>query len=66
MGLEQVFWVGPLFSKAVQELGAAGMCFSKVEDLILHLATRPLEGATVLVKGSNGMGLSKFIASGVC
>jgi UDP-N-acetylmuramoyl-tripeptide--D-alanyl-D-alanine ligase len=66
MGLDQVFWVGPLFSKAVQDLGAAGMCFARVEDLIMHLGRRPLEGATVLIKGSNGMGLSKLIASGVC
>jgi len=66
MGLDQVFWVGPLISKAVQELGAAGMCFAKVEDLVLHLGRHPLVGATVLIKGSNGMGLSKLIASGVC
>ena len=66
MAPEQVFWVGPLFTKAVHQSRAKGICFGKVEDLIRHLEIRPLEGATVLIKGSNGIRLRELIASGVC
>lgn len=64
--LESVFWVGPLFTRAVEKEKAKGICFSNTEELIEYLTGYPLSGKIILVKGSNGIGLSRLIASGVC
>ena len=62
---EKVFWVGPLFTRAAEEKGAAGMCFPHVDALITYLEKEALEGWVILIKGSNGIRLIKLITSGV-
>ncbi|MFA5301216.1 MAG: UDP-N-acetylmuramoyl-tripeptide--D-alanyl-D-alanine ligase [Bacteroidales bacterium] len=65
MNTDKVYWVGPLFSEAVKERGAEGLCFPHVEALITYLENDPPEGLVILIKGSNGIRLTKLIASGV-
>ncbi len=65
MNVDKVFWVGPRFTRAVEESRAAGMCFPHVEALITYLEKDLPEGFVVLIKGSNGIRLTKLIASGV-
>lgn len=66
LALECVFWVGPYFARAVENEKAKGLCFSKTEELIEYLKGHPPAGKIILVKGSNGIGLSRLIASEVC
>jgi UDP-N-acetylmuramoyl-tripeptide--D-alanyl-D-alanine ligase len=65
MNTEKVYWVGPLFSEAVKERKAEGLCFPHVDALITYLEKDPPEGLVILIKGSNGIRLTKIIASGV-
>ncbi|MFA5443758.1 MAG: UDP-N-acetylmuramoyl-tripeptide--D-alanyl-D-alanine ligase [Bacteroidales bacterium] len=65
MKAEKVFWVGPLFSAAVKERGAEGICFPHVDAFITYLEKDPPDGWIILIKGSNGIRLTKLIASGV-
>jgi UDP-N-acetylmuramoyl-tripeptide--D-alanyl-D-alanine ligase len=62
MNAEKVFWVGPLFTRAAREKGAAGMCFPHVDALITYLEKETPEGLVILIKGSNGIRLTKLIA----
>lgn len=66
MPVQQVFWVGHWFTKAVEQLRAPGLSFPNVESLIEHLREHPLRQTTTLIKGSNGIHLTKIISSGVC
>ena len=65
MNTDEIFWVGPLFTEAVRERNAAGMCFPHVDALISHLEKEPMQEFVILIKGSNGIRLTKLIASGV-
>ncbi|HOO42572.1 MAG TPA: UDP-N-acetylmuramoyl-tripeptide--D-alanyl-D-alanine ligase [Bacteroidales bacterium] len=65
MKVEKVYWVGPLFSAAVKERGAEGMCYPHVDALIACLEKDTPDGLVILIKGSNGIRLTKLIASGV-
>lgn len=66
MPVQQVFWVGPWFTKAAGQMKAPGLCFPNVEALIGHLEKHPLRHTTTLIKGSNGIRLTKIISSEVC
>lgn len=50
LGLEQVWLVGSRFAEARHPF----RCFADVEQVKQALAEAPLQGATVLIKGSNG------------
>ena len=65
MNTSKIFWVGPLFTEAVRERNAAGMCFPHVDALISHLEKESMQEFVILIKGSNGIRLTKLIASGV-
>jgi UDP-N-acetylmuramoyl-tripeptide--D-alanyl-D-alanine ligase len=66
MPVQQIFWVGPWFTKAAEQMRAPGLCFPNVEALIGHLKKHPLRHTTTLIKGSNGIRLTKIISSEVC
>ena len=58
---KNVFLVGSEFAKVSEYSGFS--TFENVEELIKHLASRPVSGHDILVKGSNGIHLSKLIDS---
>lgn len=57
---QKVFLVGEEFTKAAE---GRYPCFAKSEDLAEYLRENPLEGYTVLVKGSRGIRMENVIAS---
>ena len=59
--MEKVFLVGPVFQKVSSESGFKA--FANVDKLIDYLKREPLKGNTILIKGSRGMGLKKFMTS---
>ena len=71
MHLEQVWLVGSEFAAALQDfLGENAdaqetttyLTFESEQQVEQHLAAHPLEGHTILVKGSNGTGLFRLPA----
>ena len=58
---KNVFLVGSEFAKVSEYSGFS--TFENVEELIKHLASRPVSGHDILVKGSNGIHLNKLIDS---
>ncbi len=54
---EFVYLVGNQFAT----VSDAFQTFSNVSDLIIHLEQSPLKNKTILIKGSNGIGLSKIL-----
>ncbi len=61
MDLEKVCLVGEEFTKSVAEEGAAFSCYPSSDALCEALQAQPLEGCTVLVKGSRGIRMEKVI-----
>ena len=57
----EAYLVGEEFTRAAA--GTPYKTFAKSEDLAKYLAENPLEGYTVLVKGSRGIQMEKVIAS---
>ena len=57
---DKVFLVGDEFTKAA---GSQYHCFAKSEDLAEYLKTNPLEGYTVLVKGSRGIKMENVLGA---
>ena len=57
----EAFLVGEEFTKAAEGTGIR--CFATSDELAAWLAEHPLEGYTVLVKGSRGTRMEKVIAS---
>jgi UDP-N-acetylmuramoyl-tripeptide--D-alanyl-D-alanine ligase len=55
--IEKVFLVGPVFQKVSAKSGSKA--FSNVDRLIEFLTTEPLNGNTILIKGSRGIKLEK-------
>lgn len=71
MHLEQVWLVGNEFAAALQDFlrenagareNTAYLTFENEQQVEQHLAAHPLEGHTILVKGSNGTGLFRLPA----
>ena len=62
-GLTHACLVGEEFKKALDEAGTPAYVkwFATSDDLAAALAERPLNGATVLVKGSNSMKMGKVL-----
>ena len=62
-GLTHACLVGDEFKKALAETGTPDFVkwFATSDDLAAALADRPLTGATILVKGSNSLRMSKVI-----
>ena len=57
---EKVFLVGPVFQKVSAKSGFKA--FSNVDGLTEFLASEPLKGNTILIKGSRGIRLEKVYA----
>ena len=55
---DKVILVGPVFRKI--SLSSGFKAFSNVNDLIEYLRDEPLQGKTILIKGSRGMKLEKI------
>ena len=71
MHLQQVWLVGSEFAAALQDFlrenagaqeATAYLTFEDEQQVEQHLAAHPLEGHTILVKGSNGTGLFRLPA----
>ena len=60
-GLCKVFFVGGEFAKAVEKTAGDFMCFATSQELADWLSDNPLDGATVLIKGSRGTRMEKVI-----
>ena len=54
---EKVFLVGPMFQKISS--GSGFKAFTNVDKLIDFLKDEPLNGNTILIKGSRGLKLEK-------
>ena len=61
LNFKNVFMVGSEFAKVSEYSGFS--TFDNVEELIKHLASHPVSGHDILVKGSNGIHLNKLIDS---
>lgn len=61
LNFKNVFLVGSEFTKVSEYSGFS--TFDNVEELIKHLASNPVSGHDILVKGSNGIHLNKLIDS---
>lgn len=61
LNFKNVFLVGSEFAKVSEYSGFS--TFDNVEELIKHLASNPVSGHDILVKGSNGIHLNKLIDS---
>ena len=59
LGFHQAFLVGPCFSKYNDN--PEYLTFATVDELVAHLGQHPVEGRTVLVKGSRGIQLEKAL-----
>ena len=61
-GAEKVFVVGREFGKAVERMEAEGpVWFETSQDLADFISAHPLDGFTVLIKGSRGTRMEKVI-----
>ena len=58
-GFKQAYLVGPCFSQYNDNPDY--LTFAKVEDLVVYLEQHPVEGRTILVKGSRGIQLEKVL-----
>ena len=58
-GFKQAYLVGPCFSQYNDN--SDYLTFPKVEDLVDYLEKHPVEGRTILVKGSRGIQLEKVL-----
>lgn len=58
-GFENVWLVGPEFAKAAA--GTGFRLFENVEQVNMELQSNPVSGKTILIKGSNSIGLTKTI-----
>ena len=58
-GFKQAYLVGPCFSQYNDN--ADYLTFAKVEDLVAYLEQHPVDGKTILVKGSRGIQLEKVL-----
>ena len=58
-GFKQAFLVGPCFSQYNDNPDY--QTFAKVEDLVSYLEHHPVDGRTILVKGSRGIQLEKVL-----
>lgn len=61
LNFKKVYLVGSEFSKVSAH--SEFSTFENVEELIKHLASHPVSGQDILVKGSNGIHLNKLIDS---
>ena len=59
-GFDEVYLCGSLMQAASKQLPHA-FYFEKKEELIKHLQNRPIEGATILIKASRGIGLETVL-----
>ncbi len=59
-GFDEVYLCGSLMQAASKHLPHA-FYFEKKEDLLNHLKGRPIEGATILIKASRGIGLESVL-----
>jgi UDP-N-acetylmuramoyl-tripeptide--D-alanyl-D-alanine ligase len=57
-GIKDVFLVGPVFSAKAKEFGYRS--FSNVASLKDFIASKPVKGKHILVKGSRGIGLERI------
>ena len=57
-GITECYAVGPIFSELAPDYGYYG--FDPVDELVEFFKVRPLTGKTILVKGSNSIGLEKL------
>lgn len=57
-GFKEVLFVGQEFTQAA---GTAFRCFPNVDELNAWLKANPVSGKTVLIKGSNSIGLTKTV-----
>ena len=55
---ENIILVGPVFNRLAD--GSGFLTFSNVNQLIDYLRNNKIEGATILIKGSRGIGLEKI------
>ncbi|MBP5374439.1 MAG: UDP-N-acetylmuramoyl-tripeptide--D-alanyl-D-alanine ligase [Bacteroidales bacterium] len=60
-GLDKVFLVGEEFRKAVAAEKAGFPCFDSSDQLAAQLREKPIEGYTILVKGSRGTRMEKVL-----
>ncbi len=60
-GLNQAYFVGMEFQEAVDSLNSNYLCFETSEELAGYLQTKPLEGATILIKGSRGTKMENLL-----
>jgi UDP-N-acetylmuramoyl-tripeptide--D-alanyl-D-alanine ligase len=58
LNADQVYLVGPVFKKLIHE--PAFMTFSDVNKLTEHLCGKEIKDATILIKGSRGIGLERI------
>ena len=58
-GFKQAYLVGPCFSQYNDNRDY--LTFAKVEDLVTYMEQHPVEGKTILVKGSRGIQLEKVL-----
>ena len=58
-GFKQAYLVGPCFSQYNDNPDY--LTFAKAEDLVTYLEQHPVEGRTILVKGSRGIQLEKVL-----
>lgn len=64
LDVPEVVLVGECFGLAMREFGAAGgrfCAYPDAEAVSRHLSAHPVSGRTVLLKGSNGIGLDRLI-----
>lgn len=61
LGLDKVFFVGNEFSKAAGESRDGETYFPTSDQLAQWLESHPIEGATVLIKGSRGTRMEKVM-----
>ena len=57
----RVFLVGDEFNKAAHALGKAVPCFPDIEGLKTYVEENPIEGSTILIKGSNGKHMKEVV-----
>lgn len=60
LGFREVYLCGELFKAALREIPYAKY-FPRKEELVDELVQFPLEGATILIKASRGMGLETLV-----
>jgi UDP-N-acetylmuramoyl-tripeptide--D-alanyl-D-alanine ligase len=59
-GFTDVYLVGSEFAQAQADLTTAYHLYNNIEELIEYVKQNPMFGKTVLIKGSNSIGLTKI------